>query len=90
MIDVGDQVVCFTCAQEAEKGLMKDQSVQVDSCSVKGGFTNWPKATEKFKEQEKSPVHNEALLLRLPARPEHSQTCPGTGVQHLLPLLLFL
>lgn len=47
---------------------MKEQSGQVDSCFVKGGFTNWPKATEKFKEQEKSQVHNEALLLRLPAK----------------------
>lgn len=40
---------------------MKEKSAQVDSCFVKGGFTNWRKATEKFKEQEKSKIYNEAL-----------------------------
>lgn len=43
------------------KGLIKEENVLLDSCFVKGGFTNWQKATEKFKEHEKSKLHSEAL-----------------------------
>lgn len=43
------------------KGLINEESVRLDSCFVKGGFTNWRKATEKFKEHEKSKLHSNAI-----------------------------
>jgi hypothetical protein len=44
-----------------EKCLINEESVRFDSCFVKGGFTNWRKATEKFKEHEKSHLHSHAI-----------------------------
>lgn len=43
----GDRVVCFNCVTAVGKGLINEESVRLDSCFVKGGFTNWRKATEK-------------------------------------------
>jgi len=60
-IEDGDRVVCFSSVKAVEKGLIKEESVQLDSCFVKGSFTNWRKATEKFKEHEKSKLHSDAV-----------------------------
>lgn len=56
-----DHVVCFRCVKAVEKGLINEESVQLDSCVAKEGLTNWQKATEKFKEHEKSMLHSDAI-----------------------------
>ncbi|KAL0149948.1 hypothetical protein M9458_054780, partial [Cirrhinus mrigala] len=56
-IEEGDRVVCFSCVKAVEKRLINEDSVRFDSSFVKGGFTNWRKATEKFNEHEKSKLH---------------------------------
>lgn len=60
-IEDDDRVVCFSCVQAVGKGLIKEESVWLDSCLVRGGFTNWQKAKEKFKEHEKTKLHRGAL-----------------------------
>ncbi|KAL0154385.1 hypothetical protein M9458_050351 [Cirrhinus mrigala] len=42
----------FSCVKAVEKRLINEDSVRFDSSFVKGGFTNWRKATEKFNEHE--------------------------------------
>lgn len=44
-----------------EKGLINIENEKLDSCFVKGGFTNWQKATEKFTNHEKSGLHSDAI-----------------------------
>lgn len=48
-------------SKAVEKGLIKEERLWLDSCLVKGGFTNWQKAKEKFKEHEKTKLHRGAL-----------------------------
>ncbi len=60
-IEEGDRIVCFSCVKAVEKRLINEDSVRFDSSFVKGGFTNWRKATEKFNEHEKSKLHCDAI-----------------------------
>ena len=45
-----DCLMCFSCVSAVEKKRIRQDVVRLDNTFVKGGFTNWRKSTEKFKE----------------------------------------
>jgi len=50
-VEESDHIMCFTCVKAVQKRLINEDSVRMDVSSfVKGGFSNWRKATEKFNE----------------------------------------
>ena len=56
-----DSVLCFSCVKAVEKKLIRMDSLRGANTFVHGGFANWRKAKEKFKEHEKSWMHNHAV-----------------------------
>ena len=53
--------MCFSCISAVEKKLIRQDVVRLDNTFVKGGFTNWRKSTEKFKEHERSDAHSRSV-----------------------------
>ena len=56
-----DCLVCFSCISAVEKKLIRQDVVRLDNTFVKGGFTNWRKSSEKFKEHERSDAHTRSV-----------------------------
>ncbi|QQP37555.1 Zinc finger MYM-type protein 1, partial [Caligus rogercresseyi] len=40
-----------------DKGLIQEEKKRADAVFIRGGFSNWRKATNKFKEHERSTFH---------------------------------
>lgn len=55
-----DKALCFTCWSVVAKKLVHDCH-RADGVFIRGGFSNWRKATEKFRDHEKSFFHLEAV-----------------------------
>ena len=53
-------VRCHTCLQAIKKGLMQNRAFREKA--FLNGFSNWKKATNKFKEHETSEVHQQSVL----------------------------
>ena len=56
-----DTALCFVCCSAIEKKLVRAGGIINAGNFIKGGFGNWRKAGEKFREHEKSHFHTEAM-----------------------------
>ncbi len=56
-----DKALCFTCCSAVEKKQFFENRSRADATFVKGGFSNWRKAVEKFREHERSSFHLESM-----------------------------
>lgn len=54
------KVYCHICCSARDRGLVTF-SKRYNLAFVKGGFSNWKKALQRFSEHEKSEMHQEAL-----------------------------
>jgi hypothetical protein len=55
-----DRAVCFVCCSAMEKKLISAERMR-EGVFMKGGFGNWRKAGDKFREHEKSSFHLEVV-----------------------------
>ena len=55
-----DQVFCYYCIKAVKE--KKNSSSKMDSAFVSSGFTNWKRATDKFKLHENAKSHKESML----------------------------
>lgn len=63
-------VFCYYCRKMKNKGVLTFSSTQ-ESTFIQGGFHNWKKALQRFKEHETSQAHRESMekhiLMRQPS-----------------------
>ncbi|KAK0153294.1 Zinc finger MYM-type protein 1 [Merluccius polli] len=56
-----NKALCYTCCSVVERKLIQEEKMRADAVFIRGGFSNWRKATEKFRDHEKSSFHLEAV-----------------------------
>ena len=59
-----DSVLCFTCSKQYAKGNLKT-AVKKEFSFLTEGFANWKKATERFRDHQKSECHKISLDLEV-------------------------
>ncbi|QQP51189.1 Zinc finger MYM-type protein 1, partial [Caligus rogercresseyi] len=52
-----DKALCYICVSAVEKSLIQEEKKRADAVFIRGGFSNWRKATNKFREHERSTFH---------------------------------
>ncbi|CAJ1057175.1 zinc finger MYM-type 1-like protein [Xyrichtys novacula] len=77
-------IALFSCVQAVEKGLIKEVSVRLDSCFIKGDFTRWRKATEKFKEHGYAQLRHKKRLTHLALMHVHSDVMDSLDIGSLM------
>ena len=80
-----DTALCFVCCSAIEKKLVRAGGIINAGNFIKGGFGNWRKAGEKFREHEKSHFHTEAMskLAALKMTPTYVLRSKAVAKEHM-------
>lgn len=56
-VEETDHILCFVCLKAVGKKVIPRDKFKKDNPFVNAGFSNWPKANEKFNQHERSELH---------------------------------